>query len=163
LPVNARYLIGIGIAGLAGLVVGFPPHRHIETTIRIAASPGRVWAVLTDTPAYPTWNPEIAALNGELKPGSVLENKEGYGKDQIVFWPSVLVAKPPQELRWLGHLGVPRLFDAEHYFLLQPDANGTRFIQGELFRGVLLWIFDVKLLLPTFDAMNAALKIRAER
>ena len=143
-------------------MVGFPPHRHIETSIQIAASPAHVWSVLTDTKAYPTWNPEIAALNGELTPGAVLENKEGYGKDQMVFRPTVLVVKPNQELRWLGHLGVPRLFDAEHYFLLQPDGGGTRFIQGEHFRGVLLWIFDVNGLLPNFEAMNAALKKRVE-
>ena len=75
----------------------------------------------------------------------------------------MLVAKPNQELRWLGHVGVPRLFDGEHYFLLQPDGGGTRFTQGEVFRGALLWVFNVNGLLPNFEAMNAALKKRAER
>jgi hypothetical protein len=160
--VKTRYFISGAIAVAVAMAIGFPPHRHIETSIQIAAPPTRVWSVLTDTKAYPTWNPEIAALNGELKPGAVIENKLGYGKDQMVFWPTVLVAVPNQELRWLGHLGVPRLFDAEHYFLMQPDGGGTRFTQGEDFRGVLLWVFDVNALLPNFEAMNAALKKRAE-
>jgi hypothetical protein len=160
--VKARHVTGIAIAVGAGLVLGFAPRRHIEATTLIAAPPARVWAVLTDTKAYPTWNPEIAALNGELRPGAILENKLGYGKDQLVFRPTVLVVKPNQELRWLGHFGVPRLFDAEHYFLLQPEGNGTRFTQGEQFRGILLWVFDVKTLLPDFDAMNSALKKRVE-
>jgi hypothetical protein len=159
---NPRYFIGGAIVVAAALAVGFPPRRNIATTIQIAAPPARVWSVLTDTKAYPTWNPEIATLNGELTPGAMLENKQGYGKDQMVFWPTVLVVKPNQELRWLGHLSAPRLFDAEHYFLLRPDGGGTRFTQGEHFRGVLLWVFDVNGLLPSFEAMNAALKARAE-
>ena len=87
----------------------------------------------------------------------------GYGREQQVFHPTVLVARAGRELRWRGHVLVPRLFDAEHYFLLQPQGTATILTQGERFRGVALWFFDVTELAPGFQAMNAALKARAER
>lgn len=87
----------------------------------------------------------------------------GHGRGQQVFRPTVLVARAGQELRWRGRVLLPRLFDAEHYFLLRPEGTATIFTQGEHVRGVALWFFDVAELVPGFQAMNAALKARAER
>jgi len=125
-----------------GLAFSFAPRRDIRTEIAISAPPARVWAVLTDTGAYPEWNPETV-LTGDLMPGSVIENRVGHGQEQRVFRPTVLVARTGRELRWRGHILVPRLFDAEHYFLLRPEGTATIFTQGERFRGVALWFFDV--------------------
>ncbi|NYS25999.1 hypothetical protein HUK65_13470 [Rhodobacteraceae bacterium 2376] len=76
--------------------------------------------------------------------------------------PRVLVAHPGRELRWLGRLGLPRLFDGEHYFRLIPEAGGTWLIQGERFHGLLLWAMDVQQFRAGFEPGNAALKARAE-
>lgn len=156
-----RCLVILALGLLTAFTVALP-HRDIATTIDIAAPPERVWSILTDTAAYPAWNPQIAALIGPLTPGAVVENREGTGEDQMVFHPTILVATAPRELRWLGHVGLPRILDAEHYFLLAPTSAGTRFTQGEHLRGVLLWTFDAGKLIPRFNAMNAALKARAE-
>ena len=44
--------------------------------------------------------------------------------------PTVLVAEPGRELRWLGRLFVPRLFDGEHRFEIHDDGHGrVRFVQ----------------------------------
>jgi len=148
---------------LVGIAIVLAPHREIVTSIEISAPPDRVWAILTDTKRYAEWNPEIAALNGQLVPGAVLENRQGYGEDQQVFWPTVRVVDPNRELRWAGHMWVPRLFDVEHYFLLSSGGEGgTRFTQGENFCGVALWFLDVNEVAPGFNAMNAALKKRVE-
>jgi len=159
-----KWIVGsIGaVAGGIVLMFALAPLREISTEIEIAAPPSQVWAVLADTKAYPEWNPEIAALNGAWVVGGRLENREGYGPDQQVFWPLVMVAQPGVELRWAGRIGVPRLFDVEHYFLLRAVDGGTRFVQGEKFHGVALWFFDVRQLLVQFEAMNMALKARAE-
>jgi hypothetical protein len=151
----------IALAGLILLAVALSPHRQIVTTIRIAAPPPLVWAVLTDIAAYPAWNPHMR-LHGTLSPGAVIEHVEGDGKDAMTFWPTVLAVRPDQELRWRGQLQLPGLFDAEHYFLLRPDDGGTLFTQGETFHGVVLWLYDVEKLRPTFTDLNDALKKRAE-
>jgi hypothetical protein len=55
--------------------------------------------------------------------------------------------------------------DAEHTFTLEPWGTGTRVVQREVFRGVLVPFLAASLdrnTLPAFVAMNEALKSRAE-
>jgi hypothetical protein len=39
--------------------------HHFETAIQIEASAARVWAILTDFPRMPSWNPFILSIAGE--------------------------------------------------------------------------------------------------
>jgi hypothetical protein len=158
----------IGLVALAALATTLllafllAPRHDIRTSIHIAAPPARVWAVLSDTAAYPAWNRGME-LKGALIPGNTIEHDEGEGEDRMVFHPVVVKAEPERELAWQGHIGPPRVLDALHYFRLEPEDRGTRFIQGENLRGVLMWIWDWRQLVPRFQAMNAALKARAEK
>ena len=79
------------------------------------------------------------------------------------FKPRVLVAQPGRELRWLGRVLLPRLFDGEHYFLLEPEAGGTRFVHGEVFRGLLIGLLDLAKTEQAFRSLNEGLKGKAER
>ncbi|MDD5280573.1 SRPBCC domain-containing protein [Acidithiobacillus sp.] len=141
--------------------------HQIVTQIDIAASPERVWSILTDFSAYPQWNPFIHAISGAAKPGEKLRvTIQPEGRRAMAFRPKVLKAANQQELRWLGHLGIPGLFDGEHYFQLTTISNGhTRFTQGEQFSGILVGVFLSSMEAATtggFQAMNQALKNRAE-
>jgi hypothetical protein len=79
----------------------------------------------------------------------------------------VLEAVRPERLSWLGRVGLPGLFDAEHHFFIeQRDDGGVRFHHGERFRGLLLPFMKTMLqrdIRPAFEAMNRALKQRVER
>ena len=83
------------------------------------------------------------------------------------FRPKVLKAEPNRELRWLGHLVVPGLFDGEHIFVIEPlGPDRVRFIQREIFTGLLVPLFARGLDADTqrgFEEMNKALKVRAEQ
>ena len=141
--------------------------HQIVTEIDITASPERVWSILMDFPAYPQWNPFIRSLSGVAKPGEKLRATiQPQEYRTMTFRPRVLRATDQQELRWLGHLGFPGLFDGEHYFQLTGLSNGyTRFTQGEQFSDILVGIFISSMEAATkagFVAMNAALKDRAE-
>ncbi|MBU2811277.1 SRPBCC domain-containing protein [Acidithiobacillus thiooxidans] len=141
--------------------------HQIVTQIDIAASPERVWSILTDFSAYPQWNPFIRTISGVAKPGEKLRvTIQPEGRWAMTFRPKVLKAANQQELRWLGHLGIPGLFDGEHYFQLTTISNGhTRFTQGEQFSGILVGVFLSSMEAATtggFQAMNQALKNRAE-
>jgi hypothetical protein len=140
--------------------------RHIDTEILIQASPERVWQMLTDFPAYPEWNPFIVSLQGRPEWGQRLAVKvrTGEGREHV-FEPVVLQATPPTRLRWLGRFGVPGLFDGQHDFALEAQAGATRLRHQESFRGYLvpfLWKSVEPATRAGFEAMNRALKVRAE-
>ena len=140
---------------------------RIATEIHMDASRELVWQVLTDFARYGEWNPFIPWAEGTAREGERIRIKvQPAGKGGMVFRPRVLRCAEARELRWLGHLGVPGLFDGEHGFELEdgPDG-GCRLRHTELFRGLLVPLFRKGLEGETtqgFHAMNAALKMRAE-
>ena len=139
--------------------------RRIDTAVSIAAPPARVWQVLTDFARYPEWNPFIRAIEGRAEAGARLKVEiEAAGK-RHVFRPLVLQATEGRCLRWLGRVGFPGLFDGEHDFFLEAEGAGTRLRQEESFQGFLvplLWRDVGPATQAGFEAMNAALKARAE-
>ena len=141
--------------------------HQLQTEIEIAATPERVWSILTDFSAYPDWNPFIRSIRGAPEQGAPLEVRiQPSGTKGMTFRPTVLTAIRDQELRWLGRFLVLGLFDGEHRFAIQPIANGkVRFRQSELFSDILVPMFRASLDRDTkrgFEEMNQALKVRAE-
>jgi hypothetical protein len=141
--------------------------HEIESSIDIEAPPTAVWRVFTDFASYPDWNPFVRSLEGELQVGQRLRVRlQPPGRRAITMRPTVHAYRAEHELRWVGHLGLPRLFDGEHRFTIEPLDGGhrTRFVQSERFRGVLVPLL-ASLLRTTetaFESMNEALRDRAE-
>ena len=140
---------------------------QLQSEIAIVATPQRVWEVLTDFETYPEWNPFIPCISGPGTVGSRLDMQmQQPGGRRMDIRPMVLAAAPSQELRWLGQLGVPGLFDGEHRFRIEPlGTNRVRFIQDEHFTGLLTPLvlhFIGRSTRQGFEAMNIALKARAE-
>jgi hypothetical protein len=141
--------------------------HEILSDIDIAATPERVWSILTDLVAYPDWNPFIRSINGHIETGKKLTvSIQPVGGRAMTFRPTVLRAEPNSELRWLGHFLFPGIFDGEHYFKILASTPGhVRFVQGEKFGGLLVGLAKTSLDSGTqagFVAMNQALKARAE-
>lgn len=139
----------------------------LSSEIRIAASPKRIWEILTDFAAYESWNRAIPSAKGEATAGTMLQ--------VLIQWPglkrsnyelAILAADPERELRWLGHFGVTGLMDGDHRFIIEADGtDGAKVTQTESFSGLLIpffapWLRDN--VLSGFDQMNIALKMRAE-
>jgi hypothetical protein len=114
--------------------------HEILSEIDIGATPERVWSILTDFVAYPSWNPFIRSASGDIETGRRLTvSIQPVGGRAMTFRPTVLLVQPNSELRWLG--------------------------QGETFSGVLVGLAKATLdrgTKPGFIAMNQALKARAE-
>ena len=137
----------------------------IERSIVIPAPAAIVWAALTDTRRYRSWNPFIPELTGELRPGAKIRVRiSPPGGRTMSFTPTVTVVDEGRRLEWLGHLGVPGLFDGRHSFTLEPvDADSTRLTQAERFTGCLV-PFTGRLLRRTaagFEEMNHAIAAEA--
>jgi len=140
--------------------------KRIETQISIQATPEKVWNTLTDFEQHTKWNPFIQSISGEKKVGSILTvTLQPPDVKAMTFKPKILVCDEGKELRWLGKLGINGLFDGEHYFILSPeDGDGTLFIHGEKFSGMLVPLLG-RVLRDTkkgFSLMNKALKRRCE-
>ena len=148
-------------------VQGFS-RRSIQTEIEIDASAEQVWKVLTDFQNYPNWNPFIRKISGDLEVNAKLDVEiKPADKEAMGFKPRLLVVKPQQEMRWLGRVLLPRVFDGEHYFIIEEiSANRVKLIHGEKFRGGLvpvLWSGMEKSTIEGFKVMNLNLKNQVER
>jgi hypothetical protein len=81
---------------------------------------------------------------------------------------TVLEVTPGSRLRFRGRqsgLGIPGLFEVDHALTITPHNGGVRLWQQSLFRGLLIPVmtrFLNRYRLPTHNAMETALKARAE-
>ena len=141
--------------------------KEIYTEIVIDAPASAVWDILTDFDNFPQWNPFIKEISGNLKKGSQIKvfikppNSNG-----MKFKPEILEYQPEKELRWLGKLWIPWLFDGEHSLIIKNrDDNKVLFIQKEKFNGLLIPFFSsmFKDTESGFEMMNQALKREAEK
>lgn len=139
---------------------------HITHEIVIDAPPEAVWRELTELASYPTWNPFIRQLDGDLRVGARLRAVIAPpGSRAMTFRPVVRTVRPARELRWHGRLLVPGLFDGTHRFALDPLPGGrTLLAQSEVFRGVLVRPLHGALARTRegFARMNEALAARVE-
>ncbi|MCB9680711.1 MAG: SRPBCC domain-containing protein [Alphaproteobacteria bacterium] len=136
---------------------------RVSTQVWIDASPTRVWAVLTDNGAMPSWNPMTERIEGVLAPGErvrLVFTLNGRRNDTVV---TLLEAREPQTLLWRG--GVPLLLRADHGFRLTAVDGGTALEQHETFTGLMAPLVPRLLgdLEAAYTAVNLALKARCER
>lgn len=142
--------------------------KLLETSIEIDAPVEDVWATFGDFARWPEWNPFVVELTGTFEVGERLEARiQPPGGRGMTFKPTVVAYEPPRELRWVGHVLFPGVFDGEHRFVLERIGESrTRFTQSEEFRGALVWLFmgttgKTRTTLG-FEALNRALKERVE-
>jgi hypothetical protein len=142
--------------------------QEIHAQIDIKAPPSVVWDVLADFGMYRRWNPLIRSVLGHAVSGRQLE---------------ILVAAPPgagvtsrltivhlragHEMTWVEWWSVPGVFVSERRFRIEPlPLGGARFHHGEKVRGIMVPLMGARRRSrgrAGFEAMNAALKQRAER
>lgn len=138
----------------------------IRDQIDIDAGPQRVWAVFTDFAAFPSWNPFIRQLEGDLVPGRRLRVILRLGSRSMRFRPEVTVVRPDREIRWRVRQPVRRILEVERVFEFKPvGPSTTRFVQWEVARGLMAPVV-MAIMAPKiargYAALNLALKGRVE-
>jgi len=136
--------------------------HFITTEITINAPVHLVWSEFINFEAYPTWNPFIHSVTGELAVGQTIKAKIG----NMSFSPIVKEHEVNSRFSWQGKLGIRGIFDGKHLFeLKEMGENTTLFTQSEKFNGLLVPFMKKKLnseIKNGFEAMNFALKQRCE-
>lgn len=139
--------------------------QEINTSIKIQASPEKIWSVLTDFEQYPDWNPFIKSIDGDVETGKTITVKiQPHKSSAMTFKPIVLTRVENKKLSWQGKFLFKGLFDGEHQFELKDHQNGTvTFVHSEIFSGTLVRFFNLEATKTGFQMMNEALKKLAEK
>ena len=138
--------------------------KTYQAAVKIQASPQKIWDVLVDANAYPTWDPGMDHIEGQIAPGAKVKFFTKLNPDQA-FAVKVTTFEPGQKMVLTG--GMPfGLFKSERTHSLTPMEDGqTLFNTEETFSGLLFPLFGSQIpdLTDSFNQFAAGLKERAER
>jgi hypothetical protein len=138
--------------------------KTMSAAIQIDAPPMTVWAILTDLTSYPDWNPLFREASGQIAVGNriTLRTVHPANGRPMTVKPKITVADPGAELRWTSSL--PGIISGEHSFTLTQAEGGTRLVQAETFRGLLVPLSGQTFARSevSFEGLNEAIKKRAE-
>jgi hypothetical protein len=136
--------------------------KTVSATTQIDAPPMAVWAVLTDLSRYPEWNPLFREASGQVAVGEriTLRAVQPANGRLMTIRAKIIAADPGAELRWSASL--PGIMSGEHSFVLTPLNGGTRLAQTEIYGGLLAATVSIPRTETIFQALNDALKQRAE-
>lgn len=140
----------------------------VDTEIEVSASWDRMWELLTDFAAYPSWNPSITRLQGPLRPGAVLQlGTKLPGGLKLSLRPTLGWVDRGRGLGWSARLLASWFFAAEHYYVMEELAAGRiRLSQREEFHGCFapfFLLFFGRGLRRSYAEANRRLKTLAER
>ncbi len=138
----------------------------IATTVDIHAPMAPVWLLLTDTRNYAQWNPYLVEVRGDVLTDAVVDMVACSATGERTPLRIEVDRVEPYEMVWIGGLDDYREFRGEHWFVLEPLANGTRLNHFEHFTGSRAEqiIRDLRTVIEdNFERMNRALKARAEQ
>lgn len=140
--------------------------RENRDEIIIQAGPEDVWDVLTDLGKHAEWNPLIYRAEGKIELGRKVRLSAKSGSFDLNYNCLVVKVEPFREFQWKWHIVLPFLFRGEHTFTFEPaDEKTIRFINVEIFKGLLVPLFTKELATHGKDsmvAMDKALKDRVE-
>jgi hypothetical protein len=145
---------------LAALLAGC---TSVQTKVQINAPAKDVRAILYGFADYPKWNPFIIKVDGIVAEGSqVFVTVKPVGKPEI-SGKTVVTLMSDNQLSWRGSLAIPGLFSGKHDFVIEEVGPATTvFHNNEKMSGMVIPFYDFKPTEAGFEAMNQALKMRAE-
>jgi len=141
--------------------------KEIQTEIEIAAPPEKVWSILINIDNWSKWNPTTIQASGVPSVGSELTitMRGEDGNDGPKYMPIVTSLEEPTLFEWRAKMMSDILFTNGRIFELEKISTGTRLINKETFKGMLVPLFWSKFSsqVPLFlNEMNEALKIQVE-
>lgn len=137
--------------------------KEIKAEIEISSTPDKVWEVLMDLPGWAEWNPIVNKIEGKLEVGEKLNIVMcgSNGKDSKRYAANITVIDENKCFRFIAVMMGKFMFSADRIIELEKTANGTLFIQREIYSGIMVSLFWAKLsteALSMLKSMNEALK-----
>lgn len=136
-------------------------YRETRVGVHIDAPPAAVWAVLTDGPAYPSWNTTVTSLEGTVAAGEEIELKVKIDPKRT-FKLEVSAFEAPTRMVWQDGNG---MFKGVRTFTLTALPDGTTDVtMAEVMTGSMMGMIAKKLpdFRPDFDTFMRDLKTTVE-
>lgn len=138
--------------------------KQFSATINIQAPAEKIWKILTDGPNYPTWDPGVIRIEGEIKAGGKVTAYNKISPNRA-FPVKVSEFVPNQKMTWIG--GMPLgLFKGERTFTLVAKGDGSiDFTLREEFSGPMLALIGRTIpdMNESFQNFVKGLKAHAEK
>jgi hypothetical protein len=140
-------LIVVGI--LAGVVVlvtviGMTlPQNHVATrTAHLSASPDKVWSIVTEPQAYPSWRPDVASVEMISGPdGGRVSWREVSPKGNKLAFEATTVEAPSHFVTVIADKDIP--FGGSWDYRIVPDGPGSRITiteNGEVYNPIFRFV-----------------------
>lgn len=136
--------------------------KTFSTTTTIHAPAETIWALLTDAPNYPRWNPTVEKIDGQIAAGQKITVHTTFSKGRA-FPATVTELEPNRRMVWSG--GMPLgLFKGVRTFTLTPRDGAVEFSMQEVFSGLMSPLIERSIpdLDPYFAQFAEGLKRAAE-
>ena len=137
--------------------------KEFKASTNISAPAEKIWSVLTEVSAWPSWDPNCDKVDGQAVLGNKLKvyTKLSPGR---AFPVKVTEVTPNRKMTWTG--GMPfGLFTGVRTFTLNPNTNGSvDFTMHEVYGGPMLGLIGKSIpdMSQAFEQFCSGLKSRSE-
>ena len=151
------------VLGAAVFIAGsmMPQNHTASRTARLSPPPERVWAVITDVPAFPSWRKDVAVVE-QLPPrdGKGVWNETSASRNSLTF--EAETAEAPRHLvTRITDKGLP--FGGSWDYVIVPDGSGSRITiteNGEIYNPIFRVVSRAMGYTSTLDAYLESLAAR---
>jgi hypothetical protein len=135
---------------------------HFEASVDINAPADRIWSILTDASAYPTWDSGVTQVEGRIADGETMTVHSEVAAGRA--FPVKVGMRPPHEMTWTGGMPLGLFTGVRTFRLARGDDGSTRVTMREVYSGPLAGLMSRSIpdLQPSFDRFVQGLKARAE-
>lgn len=117
--VLAAIVLGVTAVGMA-----LPQNHVAQRSAHFSASPEKVWAVIADTPAYPTWRSDVSSVQMLTAAGGRVAWREISAKGNKLSFEATTSEPPSHLVTLITDKGIP--FGGSWDYQIVPDGNGSR-------------------------------------
>ncbi len=157
-----KFLIILLVIVVILIILIFTGKKSVRHEITINASSEKIWQVLTNTSAYPKWNPTMQLVKGYIKVGNKVTYKFTQEDNNSYEVPiTVKQIIPNKLLNQAG--GYPFILAYNHKYILEPQGNTTKVIINEHYSGIGVNFWNPKPLEKAYEKLNKALKKQSEK
>ena len=137
--------------------------KPFQASTTIDASPEEIWAVLTDSAGWSSWDSGVDGVDGELAPGQQVTIRSAVAPGRA-FPVRVTRYEPGANLELTGGLPLG-LFRGVRTYSLRRNGSATDVTMREVYSGPLAGLIGRSIpdLQPSFDQFVSGLKQRIER